>query len=105
LVRTKWLTNTTVGHRTPVAERVRASLRQQQARAGSCTSATEAMLDSNDDAQERSGDDAQHFDCPNCGEAVQAITRRGPTDATANPCGCSLGSLRVQELTTEEVGA
>jgi predicted RNA-binding Zn-ribbon protein involved in translation (DUF1610 family) len=84
---------------------MRASLLGQQARAGSCTSATEAMLDSNDDAQERSGDDAQHFDCPNCGDTVQAITHRGPTDATTNPCGCSLGSLRVQELAIEEDGA
>jgi hypothetical protein len=63
------------------------------------------MLDSNDDAQERSGDDAQHFDCLACGDTVVAITRRGPTDATANPCGCSLGSLRVRELAVEEVGA
>jgi hypothetical protein len=64
------------------------------------------MLDSNDDAQERSGDDdAQHFDCPNCGDTVQAITRRGPTDATASPCGCSIERFRVRELAVEEVGA
>jgi len=88
----------------PIAERVRASLRQQQARVGSCTPATEAMFESNDDAQERS-DGAQNFDCPNCGDGLQAITRRGPTDATAQPCGCPIGHVDIQAFATTGVDA
>jgi len=64
------------------------------------------MHESNDSDQEPSAEQNQeHLDCPTCGATVQAITRRGPTDATANPCGCSLGSLRVRALAPEEVGA
>ena len=63
------------------------------------------MLDSNDGVQELSGDDAQHLDYPNSEESVLAITRRGPTDATANACGCAIGSLPIHELATEEVVA
>lgn len=76
---------------------MRASLLQQQARAGSCTAATEAMLESTDDAEERS-DGAQHFDCPNCGRGVQAVTQHGPTDATASPCGCSISPAHIDAL-------
>jgi len=54
------------------------------------------MFDSNDDAQERS--DAQTLDCPECGQRIHSITRSGPATATAGPCGCDLGSLRVADL-------
>jgi hypothetical protein len=64
------------------------------------------MHESKDSDQEPSAEqNHEHLTCPNCGDTVQAITRRGPTDATANPCGCSLSSLHVQELAPEEVGA
>jgi hypothetical protein len=68
---------------------MRASLRQQQARAGSCTSATEAMFESNDSTQECSV--AQHDEndagCPECGSSIAAVERRGPGDVTVRPCG------------------
>jgi len=56
------------------------------------------MLDSNDNKQESSA--VQHDEndlCPNCSERVQGITRRGPTDATAQPCGCNISTRPRQD--------
>jgi ribosomal protein L34E len=57
------------------------------------------MLDSNDSDQEPSA--AQRHEnnrCPNCGDPLQAITRRGPTDATAQPCGCDISTRPLRDL-------
>jgi len=39
--------------------------------------------------------------CPECGDDILFITRRGPSTATAQPCGHSLGGMRVRDLATE----
>jgi hypothetical protein len=65
------------------------------------------MNESTHDAQKRSdtddestttSDETKH--CPECGDDILSITRRGPSTATAQPCGHSLGSLRVRDLAT-----
>jgi len=64
------------------------------------------MFESNDSDQEPSA--VQHHEsdgCPNCGGTLQAVTRRGPTDATAQPCGSFLDHVDVQPLATTEVDA
>jgi hypothetical protein len=56
------------------------------------------MHDSSDYTQEPSAAQQSDHGCPNCGRALAAVTRRGPTTATANPCGCSLGATTVRDL-------
>jgi len=64
------------------------------------------MLDSNDSNQEPSaGQHHENDGCPNCGDALQGVTRCGPTDATAQPCGCSIGHVDIQTLATTEADA
>jgi hypothetical protein len=53
---------------------------------------------SDDNATTTTSDKTKH--CPECGDDILFITRRGPATATAQPCGHSLGSLRVRDLAT-----
>lgn len=87
-----------MGRRHRFHRKVRASLLPQQARAGSCNPGTEAMLDSNDSDQESSA--AQYHEnnvCPDCGDPMQGIPRRGPADATVRHCGCDISTRPVRE--------
>ncbi|SHG77491.1 hypothetical protein [Halobaculum gomorrense] len=40
--------------------------------------------------------------CPKCGELVLFITTRGPDDHRATPCGCRVGSYRLEEFEDAE---